>query len=141
MKNTLFFLIFIIIASAAIAAADTCKLVSVIDGDTIKVEYENKIQSLRLIGVNAPEGKNTEAAKRVRQILKDRPVVIVEFDIAKYDKYGRLLGYVWLDNTTMLNEKLVAEGYVKPKTYKPNVKYRQRLLDARPGKKTKKSKS
>ena len=50
-------------------------------------------------------------------------MVTLEFDVEKTDKYNRLLAYVYLEDGTMLNKKLLEEGYAKLATYPPNVKY------------------
>ena len=49
--------------------------------------------------------------------------ILVEFDVQTRDKYGRLLGYVFLPDGTFVNAELVKQGYAKVYTYPPNVKY------------------
>ena len=44
-------------------------------------------------------------------------------------QYGRLLRYVWLDERTMVNAVLVAEGYAQVATFPPDVKYAQEFSD------------
>ncbi len=51
-------------------------------------------------------------------------------DVEKRDKYGRLLGYVYLSNGKMLNEEVVKAGYGSLMTHPPNVKYQERFLKA-----------
>ncbi len=46
------------------------------------------------------------------------------------DRYGRLLGYVYLSNGKMLNEEIVKAGYANVMTIPPNVKYQDRFLKA-----------
>jgi len=60
----------------------------------------------------------TEANKR----LVDGKDVELEFDVQRWDRYGRLLAYVYVDDV-MMNEKLVQEGFARVSTYPPNVKY------------------
>jgi micrococcal nuclease len=43
----------------------------------------------------------------------------------KYDKYGRLLAYVYLLDNQMANRKLVAEGYAYEYTYDAPYKYQE----------------
>lgn len=108
------------------------KVVSVVDGDTFKIIYNQKEEKVRLIGIDTPESvhadksKNTKygkiASEYVKELLKSQNVKL-EFDVSSKDKYGRLLAYVYLENGEMLNEKLLKEGYAQMATYPPNVKY------------------
>ncbi len=54
----------------------------------------------------------------------------IEFDIEQRDRYGRLLGYVYLSNGKILNEEIVKAGYANVMTIPPNVKYKDRFLKA-----------
>jgi micrococcal nuclease len=50
--------------------------------------------------------------------------VSLEFDVERYDKYDRLLAYVYIkDSGVFLNAEIVKEGYASLMTYPPNVKY------------------
>jgi hypothetical protein len=59
--------------------------------------------------------------------------IFLEFDVQKYDNYGRLLAYVWLSSpkeiseqeikSKMFNAILLLEGYAQVMTVPPNVKY------------------
>ncbi len=49
---------------------------------------------------------------------------------SKRDRYGRLLGYVFLSNGKMLNEEIVKAGYAIVMTIPPNVKHQDRFLRA-----------
>ena len=46
------------------------------------------------------------------------------------DRYGRLLGYVYLRSGKMLNVEIVKAGYANVMTVPPNVKYQDRFLNA-----------
>ena len=65
-------------------------------------------------------------------VTRDSKIVYLEFDVQKTDRYGRLLAYVWLDQTKtkMMNEILVRKGYATVYTFPPNVKYQERFLKA-----------
>lgn len=109
---------------------ETYKVVSVVDGDTIKVEYEGKTTSVRLIGVNTPETvdprKDVECfGKEASQFLKDKlegKTVTMEADSTQSDrdKYSRLLRYIYLDGEDV-NLALIENGYGYEYTY--NVPY------------------
>lgn len=107
------------------------KVISVIDGDTIMIEGKQKV---RYIGVNTPEiykdttGKKTgeqcfakEALQENKRLVEGKTVRL-ERDVSDKDKYGRLLRYVYVDGV-FVNEHLVAKGFAKTMTVKPDVKY------------------
>ena len=73
-------------------------------------------------------GKKAKAY--VNGLVKRGDLITIEFDVQKWDKYGRLLGYVYLSNGKMLNEEIVKAGYAMIMTVPPNVKYKDRLLEA-----------
>lgn len=111
-------------------------VISVVDGDTFKINYNGKETKVRLIGVDTPESvhpdktKNTtygkEASNYTKSLIEGKNIAL-EFDVSQTDKYGRLLAYVYLENGEMLNEKLVKEGYAQVATYAPNVKYAEKF--------------
>lgn len=115
-----------------------CTVVEVVDGDTFIGDFGGVQKKIRLIGIDTPESvhaddsKNTiygeYASQYTKEILKESDIVYIEYDESVYDKYGRTLAYVWLDNDTsdisnMLNAKLLSEGYAYDKVYQPNDKY------------------
>ena len=106
------------------------KVIRVVDGDTIVINYEGKNEKLRFIGVDTPESvhpdktKNTSYGKLAAEYTKGKLLgksVRLEFDVEKTDKYGRLLAYVYLDDK-MFNKTLLEEGYAKVATFPPNVR-------------------
>ena len=112
-------------------ASTTYTVIRVVDGDTFKINYNGKEESVRLIGVDTPESvhpdaeKNTEFGKTASNFSKnylEGKEVTLEFDVQERDQYGRLLAYVYL-NGIMYNKTLLEEGYAKIATYPPNVKY------------------
>src|SRR3989344_5448521 len=101
-------------------------VVSVVDGDTIKIEGG---EIVRYIGVDTPEtvdprrpiecfGK--EASGKNKQLVQGK-VVELEKDVSERDRYGRLLRYIWIGDT-MVNEVLVREGFARVATFPPDVK-------------------
>ena len=69
-----------------------------------------------------------EASARNRELVSGKTVRL-EKDGSETDRYGRLLRYVWLDDNTMVNAVLVADGYAQVATYPPDVKYADRFID------------
>ena len=121
------------------------KVISVIDGDTILVETEDRKDAfkVRYIGIDTPESvhtdesKNTEegkiASERNKKLIKDAGnTVYLEYDVQETDKYGRDLCYVYVKNGKkyeMLQEKLLSEGLCRVMTIQPNSKYADKFYD------------
>lgn len=90
----------------------------VIDGDTLVVNQNPVSLPVRLIGVNTPETvhpfKPVEFyGKEASDYLKYRlegQTVSLSFDSERQDKYGRLLAYVYLEDT-LINAELIEKGY------------------------------
>ena len=55
--------------------------------------------------------------------------VSLEKDVSETDRFGRLLRYVWLDESTMVNALLVEEGYAQVVTYPPDVRHVDMFLE------------
>ncbi len=107
------------------------KVIRVVDGDTLEVDFNGTKEKVRLIGVDTPESvhpnaeKNSEEGKLTSKYTKSKlegKEVALEFDVQERDRYGRLLAYVWFDGE-MYNKHLLSIGYAKVATYPPNVKY------------------
>lgn len=105
----------------------------VIDGDTFRVDdgSENGLK-IRLIGVDAPETRNygkklkgyfgSESSDYMKRLIEGKRVRL-EYDVSRYDQYGRTLAYVYLENGTFVNALMVKNGYATVMTTPPNVKY------------------
>lgn len=112
--------------SAESADAELYEVISVIDGDTIKIKYQNETVSVRLIGVNTPETVDPrtsvecygqEASEYLKQLLTGKQVRIEsDSSQANRDKYGRLLRYVYLNNED-IGLELISNGYGYEYTY------------------------
>jgi micrococcal nuclease len=107
----------------------------VVDGDTVVL---NDGQKVRYIGINAPELAHDdhsaepfgEASKKFNTLLVNRKKVRLEFDKERFDRYQRLLAYVFLKNATFVNAELLSNGYAYFLKYRPNLKYDEILLQA-----------
>lgn len=107
------------------------KVVEVVDGDTIKIDIGGKTESVRLIGINAPEKYSPQkeeaeygkaAASYTKKLLQGQKVHLT-YDTQHRDRYGRLLAYVYMADGTFINAQLVKAGYARVMTIPPNVKY------------------
>ena len=113
------------------------KVVRVIDGDTLEVQFNGKTEKVRLIGVDTPETVHPtigeepygKAASNFTKSQLEGKQVTLELDVQERDQYGRILAYVWL-NGKLFNEVLLREGYAQVATYPPNVKYVEKFTAA-----------
>lgn len=110
----------------------------VIDGDTFRIfDGSRKGEVIRLIGVDAPESRNTGkkvksefgviSARYLEKLIAGKKVRL-EYDVDKKDRYGRTLAYVYLQDGTFVNAELVKNGYANIMTVPPNVKYQELFL-------------
>jgi endonuclease YncB( thermonuclease family) len=102
------------------------KVKKVLDGDTIVLESGEKV---RYLCIDSPEEGEPfhDEAKRVNDSLVFGKMVRVEFDRKVKDRYGRHLGYVWLD-TLLVNDFLLRRGLVSVYYFKPNDRYLARFV-------------
>ena len=114
-------------------------VIRVVDGDTIEVYENKKIEKIRLIGVNTPETVDprkdvqcygTEASLFLKKELEGNQVAL-ESDNSQTEKdtYGRLLRYVYLKGTN-INKKIIEEGYGFEYTYKTPYKFQKEFKEA-----------
>jgi micrococcal nuclease len=109
----------------------------VVDGDTIIVRERHGDIRVRLIGVDSPESVKPDtpvqcfalAASNFAKHALTHVLVRLEYDVERFDQYGRTLAYVWVGGS-MFNEELVADGYAVVATFPPDVKYVDRFLAA-----------
>lgn len=117
------------INSQVSSTKDSAQVLRVIDGDTIKVSLKNKKETVRLIGIDAPEtvdprravecfGK--QSSGKAKEIL-DGKTITLESDPTQgnRDKYQRLLRYVFLGDLNF-NKFMISEGFVLEFTYENN---------------------
>jgi endonuclease YncB( thermonuclease family) len=95
------------------AAAEefTGRVIGVTDGDTIKVLHANHSETVRLLGVDAPEKRQAygdRARRFTANLAFDRTVTV---RTSGRDRNGRLLGEVVLSDGRSLNQELVRAGY------------------------------
>lgn len=115
--------------------SNSAYVMHVVDGDTLKIKINGKVERLRMLGIDTPESvhpdpnKNTEAGKMASNFTKSQlegKNITLEYDVEMHDNYGRILAYVYY-NGEMFNETLLREGYAKVLTVSPNRKYEERF--------------
>ncbi len=104
------------------------KILNVIDWDTIVIQFKDGTKEhLRFIWVDTPETKHPKKAiefywKETSDFTKKNlewKEIELELDFDNYrDKYGRLLGYVWIDNINF-NKLLIEKWYGRAYLYFP----------------------
>lgn len=81
----------------------------VIDGDTVELTGGDK---LRLLSIDTPENGERfhDEAKELLFRLTRNKAAKVEYADTRRDRYGRLLGYLYVDDTLFVNQALVDSG-------------------------------
>lgn len=108
------------------------KVISVTDGDTIRIDYDGVSTPLRIIGIDTPETVDSrkvvqcfgeEASNYLKNKLTNKEVSI-EADPTQSDrdKYDRLLRYVYLDGEDV-GLSIIKNGYGHEYTY--NIPYQK----------------
>ena len=126
--------------SASTTTNSLLEVVRVVDGDTIEVNNNCEPLTVRLIGINTPEtldprkpvecfGK--EASAYGKSLLENTKVRIeIDPTQGEFDKYGRHLGYVIMENGTNYNLKMLEEGFAYEYTYNTPYKYQTEFKKA-----------
>jgi micrococcal nuclease len=103
------------------------KVTKVVDGDTIDVDIDlgfniSYAQRVRLAGIDTPESRTKdlrekalglEVKNKVKIAIENAKRVVIKTELPdSTEKYGRILGWVYLDGAAKsLNEQLIDEGY------------------------------
>jgi len=103
------------------------KVTNVVDGDTIDVEIDlgfdiSFSSRVRLAGIDTPESRTTNKAEKVlgleakeyvkSKVKEAKSVVIKTEKMDSSEKYGRILGWLYLDGAAVsVNEQMIADGY------------------------------
>jgi endonuclease YncB( thermonuclease family) len=99
------------LAAPAVAEEFTGRVVGVTDGDTLTVLHARHPATVRLVGVDAPEKRQSygdRARRFTADLAFDRTVTV---RAAGRDRNGRLLGEVLLPDGRSLSQELVRAGY------------------------------
>lgn len=120
----------------------TYRVLQVVDGDTFKIRIGNKTESVRILGIDAPE-TSTLRTGAIECYGKESTTFASSSLLGKSvrmsrdptqdsrDKYGRILANVFLSNGTLYAEKAVLSGSAYRYVYANNpVFYDSRILKA-----------
>jgi micrococcal nuclease len=103
------------------------KVTKVVDGDTIDVDIDlgfdiSFSSRVRLAGIDTPESRTSDKMEKAlglesKEYLKkaidaSKTVVIKTEKMDSSEKYGRILGWLFLDGSKVsVNEQMIADGY------------------------------
>ena len=103
------------------------KLIAVIDGDTIDVDIDlgfdiSLMKRVRMAGIDTPESRTSdkfektlglEAKEYLKKHIKDATSIVIKTELPdSSEKYGRILGWVYVDGgTKSVNETMIEDGY------------------------------
>jgi micrococcal nuclease len=103
------------------------KVTKVVDGDTIDVDIDlgfdiSFSSRVRLAGIDTPESRTTDKMEKAlgleaKSYLKNaidnaKTVVIKTEKMDSSEKYGRILGWVFLDGSTKsINDQMITDGH------------------------------
>jgi len=126
------------LGSAPIGPTEVATVLSITDGDTIRVDRGFGSEPVRYIGINTPEvgdpGGSDATAENTR--LVEGMQVVLERDVSETDQFDRLLRYVWIDTGrgwTFVNVELVRRGFAQAATYPSDVRFAAYFITAERG--------
>jgi micrococcal nuclease len=102
-------------------------ITKVVDGDTIDVDIDlgfniSYSQRVRLAGIDTPESRTTdkfekslglESKEYLKYKLKDAKLIVIKTEKPdSSEKYGRILGWVYVNGDTVsVNDHMIEDGY------------------------------
>ena len=103
------------------------KVTGIVDGDTIDVDIDlgfdiSLTKRVRMAGIDTPESRTLdkfekslglEAKEYLKKHMKDASNILIKTELPdSSEKYGRILGWVYVDNATKsINEMMIEDGY------------------------------
>lgn len=119
----------------------SAEIVRVLDGDTAIMQIGGVEESVRFLGIDAPEIAHPDqpeecfgpqASARARALLPPGTAVRLERDLEARDRYDRILAYVHREeDEVFVNEALVREGFADVLSIEPNAAHEADLARAR----------
>lgn len=99
----------------------TYRVTEFVDGDTIKVDMDGKVETIRMIGMDTPETHDPRkavqcfglaAAAYTKQLIGDKPVRLEADPLGtNRDRYNRLLRYVYTNDNKLVEAEDIQNGY------------------------------
>ncbi|MCX7877452.1 MAG: thermonuclease family protein [Ignavibacteria bacterium] len=109
-------------------------VIKVYDGDTYQVQINGRIEKVRALGIDTPERYESDklfmdrertgsdintimklgelSSSYAESLLTNREVILVkDYRSDDRDSHGRLLRFIYLDDGTFVNMKIIEDGY------------------------------
>jgi len=129
-------------------------ITKIVDGDTIDVDIDlgfniSYSQRVRLAGIDTPESRTSdkfekalglESKEYLKYKLKDAKLIVIKTEKPdSSEKYGRILGWLYIDGDTVsINDQMIEDGYAwgylgntKVKDFSALAKQREKKLNER----------
>ena len=106
-----------------------CKIVKVIDGDTVDVDIDLGFgvwlhkERIRLYGIDTPESRTRDLEEKKYGLLSKyflkaelslgKKITVKTYKGDETGKFGRILGDIWIDGKSV-NQKMCDKGYAVP---------------------------
>lgn len=112
----------------------------VVDGDTFTIKLGSQTTKVRVIGIDTPESVDPrrpvqcfgkEASARASALLSGKNVWLeVDPNQDTRDRFGRLLRFVWIDNTIDFGLTMIRDGFALEYTYDLPYRYQAQYRSA-----------
>ena len=122
MNKKILLLIILFLFTSNVYALEKVNSYKCVDGDTFRIKINGEDTKVRMLAIDTPESVKEkeleyygkEASDYTCNKLSKAKKIELEYDknSDKYDKYGRLLAWVFVDGN-LLQEELVKNGYAK----------------------------
>ena len=133
-------LLILLILLPFFVSAETVEFSKCIDGDTFKVVLNNDIVTVRLLAVDTPESVHPNKEKEYYgeessdftcNLVKNAKRIELEYDSnsEKYDKYDRLLVWIFVDGK-LLQDEIIKNGYGRVAYLYDDYKYTSLLKES-----------
>jgi endonuclease YncB( thermonuclease family) len=119
LRKTLFHVLLLLLVLSQTAYGTEHEVTRVLDGDTIKVNWDSGELTIRLAGIDAPERSkkkmgqgqpfSQQATKHLAGLVLNRSVDVKEYGV---DRYGRILGIVALEGKD-INLEMLKMGFAE----------------------------
>lgn len=116
------------------------QVASITDGDTIKVNINGAVETIRFIGMDTPETKDPrkpvqcfgfKATSKMQSYAQSKKVRLeADGSQGDRDRYGRLLRYVYTDDGKNIAYEMIKGGFAHEYTYNLPYKYQAQFKTA-----------
>ncbi|AKI98213.1 hypothetical protein IX53_02385 [Kosmotoga pacifica] len=137
-------ILFVLGACSLYLTGATVSVLSITDGDTIRILYDYDRDGypenipLRYIGVDTPElhenskpmGEFGEEAYQFNKQLIEDSGYVIRIEPHGFDSFGRILAFLYTENGKFINEELIRNGLARPLTYENTAQHSMDFKEA-----------